>query len=446
MFHRLALGLAVTASAALFSIYPTSASTPPPEPSDDPLAMLPTVEIAEPTPSPGEPPLGDDDSGVVKSNIPSEFLPAIQAATIDHGDKVNNVVWDASSATLTVYATRQFVEEVTRAVEASAPSAKVDVIPSVRSQAELDATVYQLIDRTGLFPDGTQVAMWYPSDDGSSVTFELAAGEASVARSALPDDIDGLPINYRFGTELDPALRVNYTVPVYNGVQMSRSGGGAACTSGFPVIQTIIGWTGNLTADHCGSGTGEKWLQGYSPHVMGYSSGQLPYGTQIGTDLEVLTSGSGASGRMAWGSAVAEWAGYPINGYFSAVVGQQVCHNGAYSGSVCFNNVTSTATAACYGGGLPCYLVVQTQNNSGVPAAGNGDSGGPVGLMQNRPSDGRTGFYGTGIISGIANPTTNCTGEPGSQNGRKCSSVVLFAPIQRFYEAQNTLQLLVAAG
>ena len=71
-----------------------------------------------------------------------------------------------------------------------------------------------------------------------------------------------------------------------------------------------------------------------------------------------------------------------------------------------------------------------------------------MGLMQNRPSDGRTGFYGTGIISGISNPSTTCTGDPGSsaENGRKCSSTVLFAPIQRFYEAQNTTQLLIAAG
>ena len=149
---------------------------------------------------------------------------------------------------------------------------------------------------------------------------------------------------------------------------------------------------------------------------------------------------------MAWGTNSSFWY-YPINGYFAAVVGQHVCYNGAYSGSVCSNEVTGTNYETCYGGSLPCCRLTRTQHVLGTPAVGNGDSGGPVGITGARPSDDRFGFYGTGIISGMTNETATCTGEPGNSDpdGRKCSSIVLFAPVERFAN-NNTVWLLVSAA
>lgn len=75
--------------------------------------------------------------------------------------------------------------------------------------------------------------------------------------------------------------------------------------------------------------------------------------------------------------------------------------------------------------GLPCYNnIVATQQISGIPAAGRGDSGGPVYYANN-------GVYAAGIISGVRNATSTCTGDPGSDlpNGRICSASVLYAPI-----------------
>jgi len=52
---------------------------------------------------------------------------------------------------------------------------------------------------------------------------------------------------------------------------------------------------------------------------------------------------------------------------------------------------------------------VETQQISGVPAAGNGDSGGPV-YQPISPQ----GPFAAGVISGMRNATATCTGDPGS--------------------------------
>ncbi|MFZ8756932.1 hypothetical protein ACO03V_05865 [Microbacterium sp. HMH0099] len=83
---------------------------------------------------------------------------------------------------------------------------------------------------------------------------------------------------------------------------------------------------------------------------------------------------------------------------------------------------------ACYGGGLPCYNdLALTRQTTGVPAAGQGDSGGPV--ISSATDEGR---YAFGVISGIRDYSKSCTGDA---DGRECSKYVLYAPISEFFNA-----------
>lgn len=66
-----------------------------------------------------------------------------------------------------------------------------------------------------------------------------------------------------------------------------------------------------------------------------------------------------------------------------------------------------------------------SQQVNGIPAAGNGDSGGAaIGVV----NDSAQAF---GIISGIINGNENCTGIAGSTapTGRKCSPLVITGPV-----------------
>lgn len=59
-----------------------------------------------------------------------------------------------------------------------------------------------------------------------------------------------------------------------------------------------------------------------------------------------------------------------------------------------------------------------------------GDSGGPVITVLTGGN-----VYASGIISGITNGTATCTGDPGGtgENDRKCSSQVIYAPLEAYF-------------
>jgi len=81
----------------------------------------------------------------------------------------------------------------------------------------------------------------------------------------------------------------------------------------------------------------------------------------------------------------------------------------------------------CYSG-LPCYYgLTRTFQSSGIPAAGNGDSGGPVFQIFNINGEGHV--YASGVVSGVYNYSSVCTGE---QN-RNCSDLVSYAPLSKFF-------------
>lgn len=358
------------------------------------------------------------------TNVTPATAQAVSAAWAIDG--VNEVVWDGETQVVTVY-TSGDVSRAARHLEKVAAGVKVEVVKSYRSVAELEKIVRQFTDEFGQFSDGAQLGGWYSSRDGSQIHLEVADEAFKSSDTNIPRNVDGVMIDVTFGVEYESALRIDNTAGVAGGALMQ--GQGSACTTGFPIGRSD-GAVGNLSADHCGSGMGNDWMWGTSTHLVGVTSGQAYTGPSSSTDLEMYVLGDSSAAYIGWGSHVS-WGYLPINGYFAAAVGYDICYSGAFSGSVCLNEVTTTNQFVCYGLSLSCYAVTRTEQASGSPAVGNGDSGGPAGLVTTRPSDGRTGFYGTGIISGMTNASSTCAGEPSSST-RECSDVALFAPVEKF--------------
>ena len=69
---------------------------------------------------------------------------------------------------------------------------------------------------------------------------------------------------------------------------------------------------------------------------------------------------------------------------------------------------------------------------TGIPAAGQGDSGGPTYVAS-------SGIYAAGFISGLLGATTTCTGDAG---GRLCSATVLFAGVAYPFAAGYALNVI----
>lgn len=214
------------------------------------------------------------------------------------------------------------------------------------------------------------------------------------------------------------------------------------------MIRVSDGKYGNISADHCTGAIDETWTWGAGSIVVGKSTGHASPGD---TDLEVFL-GTEAGKFLPYvyvGNNNDSSTVVPIRGYFNAVVGDGICYSGSRSGLICGNEVESTGVLICFSF-LQCYWNGQTTQINAVPAAGNGDSGGPSFTLVQR-ADGTVGAYGNGIISGMPIPTpgpeyTNCSGDPGYYNSatsyRNCHETVYFAPLVRWAPNQSVFSLL----
>lgn len=120
---------------------------------------------------------------------------------------------------------------------------------------------------------------------------------------------------------------------------------------------------------------------------------------------------------------------------YAPIVGDYVVHDGSYSGTVVNNKVTKVNMTVQYAGGARYNGLAETSQQAGVPAAGNGDGGGPVLTV-----DSTGHVYASGIISGIDSKngySASCSGIPIS-DGRTCSATVLFTPIFPYLQKTNS--------
>ncbi|MGY1914194.1 hypothetical protein ABC795_05550 [Blastococcus sp. HT6-30] len=201
-------------------------------------------------------------------------------------------------------------------------------------------------------------------------------------------------------------------------------GRASGCTSGFAVrSQLDPAKQGMMFAAHCGtSELGNDWVvSGANTYLWGKT-------VAFDWDHDGAIIDSGFSQPYMWIGAYDTTNYTKINGGRNAYKNQELCYSGSYSGLVCGNVVTETGVLYKLDNGkLSNITGFMTQQKSGTPAAGNGDSGGPGYEVTYDTYSGSYKRYAVGIISAIPmNSPAECLGVPGStaENGRKCSPTV----------------------
>ena len=209
------------------------------------------------------------------------------------------------------------------------------------------------------------------------------------------------------------------------------------CTAGIPVHNTSTGTDYMLTASHCfwsfaSNGVGTTVLNGYveSSHSVYPNSSTTLIGN-VTTDSNVadgttsldvaLTQASTSTVDFddAWNSS-----GRAVQiGTSTNSPGDQVCTSGAFEGQVCSLVVRAVDQTACatesWGTFCVNHLAQASSNTSGVVAAGEGDSGGPV--YSYSGSD----LLANGMVDQISNVIA-CTSTPPGTSGRKCGTTVYY--------------------
>lgn len=366
------------------------------------------------------------------STVPVDVAQALLQIEVEHPELgPAGSVWDPQSGKVALYATADAHRVETILAELGV-SDSIEVRHATRSAAQKAQIVRDLLGSDGALESGHQIVSVAPSTDGS--TFTVILDENIRTRSAvqLPDVDADIVIEY--GPPAEPVTRNHAPTPQrFSGAYMSQ--GRFSCSSGFRVTEITTSTPAMASAHHCGQSTFEQWYYGTgTSHLFGqFQGGLYPGGAYYGD----ITSWKGAGladfapGIFIGDNTVAGSGVFAIRGAVSSTVGTNVCYSGSRSGTVCGNTITGTGQGVCYLDVPVCYEnIVVTQQISGVPAAGNGDSGGPV-YQPVSPQ----GPYAAGVISGIRNGTATCTGDPGSTDpkGRKCSSTVLYAPITEIF-------------
>lgn len=267
--------------------------------------------------------------------------------------------------------------------------------------------------RTAVFP----YHLWYrvledievePSLDGSLVSVVLdetvadrSRAEAGDLSFEVPSEFANVKVEVSLGAPVAAATRNHAANPsTYSGAIMHRLGTNGVCTTGYRMTQISGSVPVMGSAHHCYRGVeNEAW--GYTT-ITGYPTGNATsiYGAGMSNGDVAVWKGPIADHMLAavfvGDHTVAGSNLYAVNGAMSNPVGSSVCYSGSRSGTMCSNTVIATDVTSCYGGGLPCYNnLVRTSQAANMPAAGNGDSGGPVYTTQ-------SGIYASGVISGIA--------------------------------------------
>lgn len=405
-------------------------------------------------------PIAVPDSLEARATVPDEYsaetgMPAdvshrLIQMTLDHPElRIASAQWDSDREQLTLHSAAD-AGTATALLQDYELSDWVEYAEAVRSADELNAIVEDMIGDTGKLATGQQVALVKPSADAARIELVLDEEQAATTRHrvALPDlSTPELAVDVTYGAMPEPAVRnIDGSTYRFSGAYMTNTPAGgqfvAGCTTGYRLVQNGTSAAAMGSAHHCGVGVNRSGIRSADYPAWWYSSegaangwslgyfqgGIYPGGATYG-DSAVWTGGGVGSlypAILIGGNTGASSSATLIRGAVSAAVGNRVCYSGSYSGSVCNNYVDDTNVTACYGAPYPCYNgLVLTHQTTGVPAAGQGDSGGPVYGTSNGEA------YAVGIISGIRNATTTCTGD----GGRLCSTEVLYSPIAEYFGA-----------
>ncbi|MEU7773814.1 hypothetical protein AB0C44_21045 [Micromonospora taraxaci] len=275
------------------------------------------------------------------------------------------------------------------------------VLPAAYSQRELLAAADRLRAKAG-----DEITTVGPRADGAGLL--VGTQDGLLGATALA----GVPVTVQTKVAAAPATRWDDTAPWWGGAAWRNATTGGGCSTGFGVFKN--GNARILSAAHCGN------LNNVATDPTGQAMGTVSF-RNAGTDTLLLSGGSG--GRVfnnstdAQGNVVSEFSNQVI-GASASQVGNWVCTSGAYSGTRC--SIQVKARNLCINVrdfGQVCGQV-QAENTTGLNAVGQGDSGGPVEIV-NAANTLQVWATGTNTAIDDTNTSTGCTGY--RPTGRVCA-------------------------
>ncbi|WP_030335677.1 hypothetical protein [Micromonospora parva] len=275
------------------------------------------------------------------------------------------------------------------------------VLPAAYSQRELLAAADRLRAKAG-----NEITTVGPRADGAGLLVGTQDGLLGAPAMA------GVPVTVQTRVAAAPATRWDDTAPWWGGAAWRNATTGGGCSTGFGVFQG--GSARILSAAHCGN------INNAATDPTGQSMGIV--GTRnAGTDTLLLSGSSGGrvfnNSTAANGDVVSEFSNQVI-GASASQVGNWVCTSGAYSGTRC--SIQVKARNLCINVrnfGQVCGQV-QAENTTGTNAVGQGDSGGPVEIV-NAANTLQVWATGTNTAIDDTFTSTACTGYV--KTGRVCA-------------------------
>jgi hypothetical protein len=279
------------------------------------------------------------------------------------------------------------------------------------SGSELTAAMNQLADQQQeRYP---AVSLLFPQVEGTGLLAYV--NDLAAARKydfGLPVELvpakDPVPLFSRFAD----------TPPFWAGAAAFANGG--RCSTGFAVHKTFFGIEtsrGLLTAGHCDKAGGSTFVTGGSL-TIGSSAGPLSVSDSsyiVGRSAGRMYDGGVGVGEFSR-SVVGTFPNLPGN--VPGIPSVDVCTSGASTGAHCAITNLLVGGVVFLTPGVPTFGITLAAQRSGLVAAGQGDSGGPVVVPL-----GTTSALATGMIDFGLSPTT-CPSGVGL-----CSSVIGYVDI-----------------
>ncbi|MET8042352.1 hypothetical protein ABZU25_16000 [Micromonospora sp. NPDC005215] len=266
------------------------------------------------------------------------------------------------------------------------------VLSAPYSQRELLAAADRLRAKAG-----NEITTVGPRADGAGLL--VGTQDGLLGATALA----GVPVTVQTGVAASPATRWDDSPPWWGGAAWRNTATGGGCSTGFGVWQGGVSRV--LSAAHCAN------LNVLATDPTGQTIGTV---SARNTSSDTLLLAGSSGGRVfnnstnAAGGVVSEFSNQVI-GASASQVGNFVCTSGAYSGTRC--SIQVRARNLCINVrnfGTVCGQV-QAESTTFTNAVGQGDSGGPVEIV-NAANTLQVWATGTNTAIDDTNTTTACTG------------------------------------
>jgi hypothetical protein len=289
-----------------------------------------------------------------------------------------------------------------------------------------------------------------PKPDGTGLQIGVAPGAASlkaarsIIRSTVAFDViaGDSPIRASRGLDSQPYWGGSYVENWGPIGEAPRN----ACTMGFSATRKNSSGAVlpvMLTAAHCGEG-GDVWRLSNGAYY-----GQEQELTTAGHDYDAMLVGVPTNQGVIYdGPSFYDGdtnTGKPVSGYAGTVVGDRFCTSGSFSGTICNIRAMVVGVTIDVTGYGQIKQTVLSEQQDGIAAVGNGDSGGPV-FYPTGTGDSQAQARGT--ISAIPSasvywrPCQGVPGVPNDQEGRHCSYRFYFPDIRYQLGAYSNANIL----